>query len=323
VRINQKWPLVAMSYALIIMLFFAFVNTRKDVTVFVDGKVLTGKALGGTVSSYLNREGIEIAENDRVTPNREEYLEDGIEIRVERTVPVCIISDGKTEDCWVVAENVEQAVCDAGIELGELDRLEPGPSTRIQAGMIINVIRVLRELNSIEEDVAYTTVRKEDTSMDRGNTKVVQEGQDGKLRKTYLTTYENGVAVSKELVEERMVEKPVSRIVHVGTGGTITRGGRTVRYTRVLDMVATGYWGDPAWSTGYTAIGMVAKKGIVAVDPRVIPLRTWVYVEGYGFAYAADVGRNIKGNRIDLCFDNSADAWAVGRRRVRVYVLGK
>ncbi len=320
-RNNQKWPLIALVYALIIMTFFGFVNARKEITVLVDGKVLTGKALGGTVGSYLEKHGIEVAEFDRITPDRQEYLEDGIEILVERTTQVCIVADGNSDECWVVAENVMEAICDAGVMLGEMDRVEPNPDSKIEAGMRIEVIRVTQEIHSLEETLAYATVRKEDSSMDRGKSKVVQEGQDGRLRKTYVTTYENGVQVSKKLVEERTIQKPVNRVVHIGTGGTITRGGRTVRYRRVLDMVATGYWADPSWSTGYTAIGMIARKGIVAVDPRVIPLRTWVYVEGYGFAYAADVGRNIKGNRIDLCFDNSKDAWAVGRRRVVVYVL--
>jgi uncharacterized protein YabE (DUF348 family) len=310
-----------MVYALIIMSFFGFISSRKDITVLVDGRVLTGRALWGTVASYLDKEGIDVAEFDRVTPGKEHHLVDGMEILVERTIPVCIIVDGTEKDCWVVAESVEQAVRDAGIELGDLDRVEPAAGTKIAAEMIIAVIRVHQDFSTIEENVAYSTIRRDDPKMNHGEAKVVQEGEDGRISKTYLLTYENGVEISKELVDQRTILKPVSRVIHIGTGGTITRGGRTVRYTRALDMIATGYWGDPAWSTGYTAIGMIARKGLVAVDPRVIPLRTWVYVEGYGFAYAADVGRNIKGNRIDLCFDNAADAWAVGRRRVRVYVL--
>ena len=54
--------------------------------------------------------------------------------------------------------------------------------------------------------------------------------------------------------------------------------------------------------TGRTYLGLKAERGIVAVDPRVIPLGARVHVEGYGEALAADIGSAIKGNRIDLCF---------------------
>jgi 3D (Asp-Asp-Asp) domain-containing protein len=64
-----------------------------------------------------------------------------------------------------------------------------------------------------------------------------------------------------------------------------------------------------------------AKKGVAAVDDRVIPMGTRLYVPGYGFAVAADRGSAIKGHRIDLCFDTYAEAIRWGRRKVQVYVL--
>ncbi len=318
---RQKWPVIAMAYTLLIMFFFGVITARKDITVFVDGQTLTGRALGGTVETYLEREGIAVADHDRVLPGRETYLENGLEILVERTVPVRVVCDGQENEYWVVADNAQEAVEDAGIVLYEKDKILPSCDTPVEAGLEIEVIRVTEEIYSYEVAIAFQTIQRNNGHMNRGTSKITQTGKDGLVRKTFLKTYENGVEVSNELIHEEILQKPVDQIVHIGTGGTITREGKTVRFTRVLDMIATGYWGDPAWSTGYTAIGMKARKGLVAVDPRVIPLRTWVYVEGYGFAYAADVGGAIKGNRIDLCFDNADDAWAVGRRRVTVYVL--
>ena len=76
-------------------------------------------------------------------------------------------------------------------------------------------------------------------------------------------------------------------------------------------------------SRGTTATGRPAGQGIVAVDPKVIPLGTRVYVEGYGEAIAADVGGAIKGNKIDLCFEwsNARIRQEFGRRNVTVYIL--
>ena len=63
------------------------------------------------------------------------------------------------------------------------------------------------------------------------------------------------------------------------------------------------------------------RHGIVAVDPRVIPLGSHLYIPGYGRATAGDTGGAIQGNRIDLGFNSSTDALQFGRRSVTVYVL--
>ena len=72
---------------------------------------------------------------------------------------------------------------------------------------------------------------------------------------------------------------------------------------------------------------MKAQRGVVAVDPSVIPLGTKLYIEAedgswrYGYAVAGDTGGNIRGNRIDLFFDSRAEALQFGRKQARVYVL--
>ena len=99
----------------------------------------------------------------------------------------------------------------------------------------------------------------------------------------------------------------------------------TFRHREVLTMTATAYEPGPTscgkWADGYTAIGLKAEPGIVAVDPKVIPLGTRLYVEGYGPALAGDVGGAIKGNRIDLLFETVEEALRYGRRKVKVYIL--
>ena len=78
---------------------------------------------------------------------------------------------------------------------------------------------------------------------------------------------------------------------------------------------------------GSTATGRPAQWGVIAVDPRVIPLGTRVYVESaegkyiYGEAIAADTGGAIKGNIIDICVNSNAEAYRFGRRTVNVYIL--
>lgn len=71
---------------------------------------------------------------------------------------------------------------------------------------------------------------------------------------------------------------------------------------------------------GGTALGIPTQRGVVAVDPRLIPLGTRMHVPGYGRAIAADVGTAIKGRIIDLWFPTLAAARKWGRRTVTITV---
>jgi len=91
---------------------------------------------------------------------------------------------------------------------------------------------------------------------------------------------------------------------------------------KVLTMVATAYSPQEPGLDDHTASGMRATRGVVAVDPRVIPLGTRLNVEGYGNCIAGDTGSAIKGNRIDLCFDTLEEMNAYGGyHTVRVEIL--
>jgi len=100
------------------------------------------------------------------------------------------------------------------------------------------------------------------------------------------------------------------------------------RTKQVFDIVATAYAPGPhdngKWGN-LTHIGTQVRPGIIAVDPRVIPLRSRVYIEfadGSGmYAVAEDTGGAIKGNRIDIAMWTVAEAYQFGMQKVKVYVL--
>jgi 3D (Asp-Asp-Asp) domain-containing protein len=92
-------------------------------------------------------------------------------------------------------------------------------------------------------------------------------------------------------------------------------------YSNVLTMEATAYLPSDGGGSGITASGMAAGRGVVAVDPDVIPLGTHLYIPGYGMAIAADTGGAICGDRIDLCMESYGEAMQFGRRDITVYVL--
>ncbi len=93
------------------------------------------------------------------------------------------------------------------------------------------------------------------------------------------------------------------------------------RYSRELTMTATAYTSQDDGNGSHTYRGHVLRRGLAAVDPRVIPLGTRLFIKGYGFAIADDIGGAIKGNKIDLAFENRAEALQFGVQKVTVYIL--
>lgn len=112
-------------------------------------------------------------------------------------------------------------------------------------------------------------------------------------------------------------EIPLSKLLQTEKGCYI--------YREIMVMEATAYYPGPECTgkscDGITATGAIAAYGICAVDPKIIPLGTKLYVMGYGLASARDVGGAIKGNRLDLCFNTYQEAVRFGRKRVRVFIL--
>ena len=183
----------------------------------------------------------------------------------------------------------------------------------------IERVETLVESKTIPSSVQYEFSR----TVGPGRLKKVQEGKPGVVRRTYQILYREGTRVGKEFLKEERIE-PVATVFYMGRAGYQSSRGSFAR-GRVLTMEATAYDPSPQTigpgATGRTRTGMIATYGHVAVDPRVIPLGSLVYVEGYGFAIASDTGGAIKGNRIDLCYDSRSTALAFGRKKVRVHIL--
>ena len=150
----------------------------------------------------------------------------------------------------------------------------------------------------------------------------VSGGVPGNVVRTYAVRYQNGKPAAKELLATKRTESRAALYWMGRSGYTASR--HMFSRGRVMRLEATAY--DPSAGRGKratfrTATGLRAKYGVVAVDPRVIPLGTLLFVEGYGFALAADTGRAIKGNKIDLCLNTYRQAMGFGRQTVRVHIL--
>jgi len=238
---------------------------------------------------------------------------------------VTLIADGETRELPTSAATVAHLLDALQITLAPLDRIDPPLHSPITDGAEVRVTRVTRQDITEEIRLPSRTIVLGDPDRPFGSTTVLAQGQDGLVRRVWRTWEKDGEITSQTVLSAEMVSEPRDMVVMRGVRGLSGRSGYWRSWRAPLDMEATAYEPGPRscgkWATGYTATGIKAEKGIAAVDDRVIPLGTRLYVPGYGFALAADRGGAIKGMRIDLCFETYEEAIRFGRRRMKVYRL--
>jgi 3D (Asp-Asp-Asp) domain-containing protein len=208
------------------------------------------------------------------------------------------------------------------IALGDLDRTSPALDTPLSDGLEIRVTRVTCEEVEQVAKIPHRTIILADPDRQAGFTSVLSHGSEGTVRQVWRVWKKDEVETARGIITEEVVEEPVDTVVLRGSRDLASRGGD---WREPLMMEATAYDPGPKscgkWASGYTATGAKAEKGVVAVDDRVIPMGTRMYIPGYGFGVAADRGGAIKGMRIDLCYETYEEAIQFGRRQVKVYLL--
>lgn len=242
--------------------------------------------------------------------------------------------------------------------LRTLRRLDivPGPLEMVgidftESGVEITVSSDLSYYEHVVEEVAFETVRVANPRMEEGKEKVVQEGADGVRSSVYEVVWSNGREVARQFVEElsstavdKIVEygtaapaKPAaaafpsndSPIVNISTNadgsGVLTlASGEKLSFSSVKNMTATAYTAGHGGADHYTATGTTVRVGTVAVDKKVIPLGTRMYIvtnDGivYGTSVAEDTG--VRGSKVDLYFNTYDECINFGRRSCKVYIL--
>jgi 3D (Asp-Asp-Asp) domain-containing protein len=194
--------------------------------------------------------------------------------------------------------------------------------------MRLGVVRVNRESYIEEVPVAFEERWEPEPTMPIDERRITDWGREGAQRMRIRVVYENQQEVRRELDEEWIAREPRDRVIQYGTEVELreleTPDG-TFTYWRKLRMSATSYNAPTAGKSpdhpayAITKSGERARKGIIAVDPRIIGLGQRMYVPGYGVGIAADTGSAIQWRRIDLCYDD--DNLVLWKRWVDAYLL--
>lgn len=296
-------------------LFFAL---QKPVTIQVDGNVIKTRVFfANTVEDVLAKQDIVLRTKDLVSPSINQVVKKNTRIVIVRAFKVKVIADGKTRIVLSPPLTIKNAIKLAGFELSPKDIVKTLPTPRTVPGQEIEVIRVTERSETVKQPVPFQTERTTDPTLEKGLSKTVSRGQEGVALNTIRITFHNGQEVKREVIKSEVLVEPKNKVMAMGTITSVSRGGERLDFREVRYMQASAYT-----YTGYhTATGRTPEVGMVAVDPSVIPLGTRLYIEGYGYAHAADTGGSIKGDRVDLFMEEYSQCIGWGRRTVKVYIL--
>ncbi len=292
-----------------------------------------------TVGDLFKEKGITLGKKDILNCELSDSLSGGMVINIKRAENVTFLIDGNERyTIYMNVYTVGEALSLLREETEVNYTLGKGLSSSQPYDVVdeIPVVSVYKKVETRVVDYPYETETIENPELEEGVTNVISEGVDGKKQLTLRVKYEGGVEKDYDVIDEAVIKAPINKVVEVGTKKnepepfvpvmSFTGSESVVRQLTMnssaysIDYACTGKSpGMPGY--GITASGIRAGYGIVAVDPSVIPLGTKLYVEGYGYALAADTGGAIKGNKIDLCFNSYNEAVNYGRKNVQVYVL--
>jgi len=293
------------------------------------GLPFTVETTAFTVGEALQQVGIIVYLGDLVQPALGTQISPGLRVFIQRSKPVTLRVDGHTLKTRTRAASVGEALTEIGVGISGLDRIEPPLNSTLKDDLTIAITRIREEIEITEQIVPYETVFQPSSTLAIDTQEVVNVGAEGVTRKRFRVRYEDTAEISRMEEDTWIAQEPAQRVIAYGQGiepQTATMpDGTVITYWRKIRMLASSYSAGTAgvaksnpWY-GRTYSGELMRKGVVAVDPRVIPLRTQVYVPGFGRGDALDTGSAILARRIDLGYDD--DNLVLWNRWVDVYLL--
>lgn len=305
-------------------------SMRKTLVISIDGKEKTFVTYKGTVKDVLLETGVQVAPKDRVQPSLESKVSEKETIKLKTAIPLEIKANGikiqvKTAEDTIedMLDAEETTLKEQGIEFNkDVDEVLPSLDSKVEGDVSVQLVKVDTKDLVEKQAIKFDTIVEKDTNLDISVQKVKSEGSNGEKEITYQVVYKDGVEVSRNVKSTKTILEPQNEVVVKGTGQVYaSRGGDTINYKKKLNCTATAYSNHSNTATGRTPVRNEGGLSTIAVDPSVIPLGSKVFVDGYGYAIAADTGGAIKGNKIDIYLNTSSECNEWGRKSVNVLLV--
>lgn len=257
------------------------------------------------------------------------FRENVVEASQSVNKTVTVITWDSKQTILTNASSVRELLAELNISSDDNYIISHSENEKVLSGMKIYIKKVeTKEFSAVEplpfEKIYVASDRKENT--------ILEPGHNGEKYVTYNVKYINGKEVDKKEIESVIIRESIPEKISCGkknnfihnkkSKSSYSKPQKTSRamsfaYKNVKFMNSTAY----SASNSKTSTGTRAVRGVVAVDPKVIPLGTKLYIEGYGYAIAGDTGKSIKGNKIDVCMSTKKECKKWGNKKVKVYIL--
>lgn len=346
---NIKLMIVRCVTALLISVVMAsglvaFAAANPNTVTVIDGeKTIKVNTHRTTAEEILNDANLTLSEGD--TANLTAKKDGSYELNISRAFPVYVTVGDETVMVNMREGTVADALTEANVTLHENSVCNPKPETVLTGETYIDVVDVKYITESYEEKIPFTAKVEYSKDLKKGEKKIT-EGKNGVRTVTVKKTYQNGELVSTETLSSVVTEKPVNKITVIGTKETGTpytsvktistlaapssltldTKGVPTSYKKKVTVEATAYTDH---SGARCSTGVLPQTGYIAVNPKVIPYGTKMYIVSadgkyvYGYAIAADTGGFIRRRptNVDLFFNTSSECRNFGRRDVVIYFL--
>lgn len=332
--------LAVLVIPLVMLLFFSQTAFAQNTYVITDGdRVMVYTSAATDPAAVLTEAGLTLGADDTYTTQSGSGIS---EITVQRSQLVSVSYGGEVHKLSSTHETVGELLAFLGIPTEDVEVSAPLDSD-VTDGMKITVSRVISSTQTYTTEIPFKTIYCQDASLPAGSESVLVEGSAGQQKNVANVRYVDGKEVSRSVISQSVVTQPVDRIVAVGTGeevetppggviigeGTITLPtGEVLTFYDTMQVRASAYTHTDAGCDFITSTGTTVRIGTVAVDPKVIPYGTRMFIianDGsyvYGIATAEDCGGSIKNDRVDLYYPTYSECIQFGRRDCTVYFLG-
>ncbi|WP_311080876.1 G5 domain-containing protein [Paenibacillus polymyxa] len=349
-NVRQAALVAIFLIALTIMIsILMYTQSKKQVFFVIDGKASAVETRESKLQDLLSEHSISLQPHDTISMPLNGAVQDGDRVVIKRANQVKVSSGNETKKLYTTENTVEGAIRTSGYKLSSTDKVYPALDASVSSNMDIKIVRVKKQQVEQKKQVPYQVIKTADPSLYKGDNRVIQSGQSGVVVQHVQKVYHDGKLVSKQLVNKEVAQNRVDKVIAVGTkkkpvvlaasvgpndevkattvssDSAVRKAGVNFKYSKVLQNVSmTAYSSQEPGIGTRTASGTRVTEGrTIAVDPSIIPIGWWVYIEGVGFRRAEDTGGAIKGHKIDVYYESLSRANQFGRKHGKtVYVIG-
>lgn len=349
---------ISIAIALLILLY-VHAQGNKQLVLVIDGQTQTIETRESLLSDVLEKEQISLQPHDELSLGLSDEIKDGDRVVINRAQKFSLTADGETKTLYTTEDTIGKAIDKLGITLEGYDKIFPSLDTAISADMKVKIVRINKQTVQRTTNLPFRVIKTADPSLTVGTVRVAQAGKPGVMIQHIEKIYQDGELASMRMIGKEVQTVTKDKIIAVGTkalpkptvASTATakttttsktntssktakvssttknvthKAGVDFEYKKMIKNVSmTAYSSEEPGIGTRTASGTRVTEGrTIAVDPNVIPIGWWVYIDGLGFRRAEDTGGAIKGNKVDVYFDSLSHARNFGRKSRTVYVIG-